>query len=125
MLGVGVLNWYPNRNPSDEIKRTTGFLSFDRGRIVVSIWVVSDEEEKKRKANAAEAATAMQVIRRSEMKRTVVVDFLGRAAMDEVESSSVSKERRAVDGFGGSSSLARNGFVTFVGSTMETESEPM
>lgn len=24
MLGVRVLNWYPNRNPSEEIRITTG-----------------------------------------------------------------------------------------------------
>lgn len=36
MLGTEVLNWYPNRNPSEEIKITTGFCSFFKGRIVES-----------------------------------------------------------------------------------------
>lgn len=28
IFGVGVLNWYPNRNPSDEIRITVGQVSF-------------------------------------------------------------------------------------------------
>ena len=31
MFGVGALNWYPNRNPSEEIKMTTGWGSLSWG----------------------------------------------------------------------------------------------
>ena len=55
-------------------------------------------EEKKRKAKATAADKAMQVVRRREMKRTVVGFDFGD------ENWSVLKERRAVVGFGGSSS---------------------
>lgn len=96
MLGVAVLNWYPNRNPSDEIRRTTGWGSLDNGRAVDAmlaeegVWNLS--EEKKRKAKAPEAARAMQVMRRREMKTMVVVCFWGGP-----EEESVLKESRAVD----------------------------
>lgn len=76
MLGVEVLNWYPNRNPSDETKRTTGFSNFLRARAVVSKEDCAEDEEaeeKKRKAKAAAAERAMQVRSRRAMK-TIVVD---------------------------------------------------
>lgn len=128
MLGVGVLYWYPNRNPSDEIKRTTGLVSLERGRATDSMLAAAvseeEEEEKKRKAKAPEAARAMQAKRRREMKRTVV-DFDGGVVDDDEEvESSVAKERRAVDGFCGSSS--DDGIcIVFVKVPIETESEPM
>lgn len=77
MLGVGVLNWYPNRNPSEEIKRTTGCPNFLRGRARAKLLEIAEEEspevaEKKRKAKAKAADRAMQVMRIRAMKMTVV-----------------------------------------------------
>lgn len=76
-----------------------------------------EEEEKKRKAKAAAAERAMPVRTRREMKTMVVVGFsLAKVQALEApteessetadEESSVLKERRAVDGLGGSSSTA-------------------
>ncbi|PON85366.1 hypothetical protein TorRG33x02_187760 [Trema orientale] len=105
MFGVGALNWYPNRNPSEEINRTTGRSRFRSGRATESddvVWIVVLGVEKKRKAKAPAAERATHVTRRREMKTTVVaVDFLEESDED-VES--VLKERRAVVGLGGSSS---------------------
>lgn len=97
MLGVGDLNWYPNRNPSEEIRSTTGWERVLRERALV--WGAKGgvlEVEKKRKAKAEAEARAMQVVRVRAMKMAVVVaDFGGRLGVE-----SVLKERRAVDGFG-------------------------
>lgn len=83
--------------------------------------MVVDREEKKRKAKATAAERAMQVVRRRAMKTVVVVvGLLGDFVADERESS-VSKERRAADGFAGSSSWVGIG----VGLVMDKESEPI
>lgn len=82
--------------------------------------MVVDGEEKKRKAKATAAERAMQVVRRRAMKTMVVVGLLGDFVADERESS-VSKERRAADGFAGSSSWVGIG----VGLVMDKESEPI
>lgn len=78
IFGVGVLNWYPNRNPSEETKITTGWFNLDKGRAfesneeVVKVGVVEvDGFEKKRKAKAAAAERAMQVMSSRKMKTMV------------------------------------------------------
>lgn len=76
-------------------------------------------EEKKRKAKAPEAAKAMQVMKRREMKTMVVVGFWGDPAGE-----SVLNESRAVDWFGASSSWAGIG-VGFAAFKMDSESEPI
>ncbi|KAK1583126.1 hypothetical protein Q3G72_021204 [Acer saccharum] len=81
MFGVGVLNWYSNRNPSEEIKRTTGLFSFLRGRAVDLREEENDEEvledeEKKRKAKATTTERAMQVTSTRAMKMIVEVQVL-------------------------------------------------
>lgn len=78
MLGNLVLNWYPKRNPSDEIKRTTGLSSFLSGRATdlskagdFETWFKERTgfwEEKKRNAKAEAADRAMQVTRRRDVK---------------------------------------------------------
>lgn len=74
IFGAGVLYWYPNRNPSDEINRTTGCLSLVSG---LENWVfewrrgcdLEEEEEKKRNAKANAAAAVVR--KRREMRRIV------------------------------------------------------
>lgn len=103
MWGVGALNWYPNRNPSEETKRTTGRLSFVRGRDTregvlgggggCGGGVDGGFEEKKRKAKAKDVDKAMQVMMMREMKRVLWEE--GDCDDDEEEEESVLKERRA------------------------------
>lgn len=56
MFGRLVLNWYPKRNPSEEISRTTCLSSFSSGRATgcdFETWfreTTAFWEEKKRKA---------------------------------------------------------------------------
>lgn len=81
IFGVGVLNWYPNRNPSEETNRTTGWSSFAKARALDStdvelcagVAVAFDGVEKKRKAKAIAAERAMQVMSKREMKMMVVL----------------------------------------------------
>lgn len=40
-----VLNWYPNRNPSEETNKTTGCLSFERFRAFDSTEKEADGDE--------------------------------------------------------------------------------
>lgn len=122
MLGVGVLNWYPNRNPSVEMSRTTGLWSLVRGRAVSwrAIGEVGDleKEEKKRKAKAMEEARKMQVVRSRKIKRKFLVEGLGGEL-----GSFVSDRRRAVEEFWESSSSGVG--VGFDGPRMEREAVPM
>lgn len=96
MFGRSDLNWYPNRNPSEEIRRMTGRLSFERDLMVESSEEDGDEdevEEKKRKAKRIAAVRETTVEMRS---RTMV----GRGFAEEEEED----KRAAEDEFGSSSS---------------------
>lgn len=84
MLGSLVLNWYPKRNPSEDISRTTGLSSFLSG------W-----EEKKTKKKTAERVTQVMIRRDVKMKQL---------EMEIVEESALMLSRGAFDWLGGSSS---------------------
>lgn len=61
MVGVFVLNWYPKRNPSQEMRMTTGPWSFDRGLSVETEEEEDVEENSKKPAEATATERAMQV----------------------------------------------------------------
>lgn len=110
MFGSLVLNWYPKRNPSEEIKRTTGLSSFLSGR-ATDLWKDGDLEtwfrertgfweEKKRKAKAEAAERATQVT----IRRDVKTKQLEMELVEELESESeesVLLSRSAIDWLGG------------------------
>lgn len=106
IFGRSVLYWYPNRNPSEEIIKTTGCLSFERG-LEISVVRWSDgggdaAEEKKRKANAIAVERETRVEIRRERNTTLVVV----PCFAEEESD----KRAAEDEFGSSSSINGIGF---------------
>lgn len=91
------MNWYPNLNPSEETKRTTGLFSLLSGRETSKSggdggnddeW----EASKKRKAKATAADRAIQVVRTREAKSTVLAVALGVVGDEE----SVLNESNAV-----------------------------
>lgn len=95
-LGVEVLNWYPNRKPSEEMRRTTGRVRLVNWRRVDSVgkcveWV----EEKRRKAKEKAAERERQRKMRREMKRMV---GLGEEGEERDEGEWVLKERRDLVG---------------------------
>lgn len=85
MLEVLVLNWYPNRKPSEEISKTTGCLSFVSG-LATSLMdseLPDDEVEKNKKVEAVAADRATHVDRTREMNKTdLVEDFCGESEED-------------------------------------------
>lgn len=85
MLEVLVLNWYPNRKPSEEISKTTGCLSFVSG-LATSLMdseLPDDEVEKNKKVKAVAADRATHVDRTREMNKTdLVEDFCGESEGD-------------------------------------------
>lgn len=85
MLEVLVLNWYPNRKPSEEISKTTGCLSFVSG-LATSLMdseLPDDEVEKNKKVKAVAADRATHVDRTREMNKTdLVEDFCGESEED-------------------------------------------